>query len=343
MKTSDFDYELPAQLVAQAPLKERDASKMLVIDPLEHTIQHSSVRRLPDFLDPQDVLILNDTRVFPSRLRGERAPGKEAEILLLRQRDKDGSEWEALVRPGRSLRAGAVVQFPGSRLQAQIGGPASERSRLVRFLDDSPLDEIRRIGEMPTPPYIHERLREPDRYQTVYAHREGSAAAPTAGLHFTPGLLEAIRSKGVQIAFVTLHVGLDTFAPVRVEDPKEHPIHSESYELSETAARAVMEAKERRGRVVAVGTTCVRVLETCWTADGMRSGSGETSLLIVPGFQFKAVDALLTNFHLPKSSLLMLVSAFAGREFILDAYRQAIRHEYRFFSFGDCMLITRRA
>jgi S-adenosylmethionine:tRNA ribosyltransferase-isomerase len=342
MKTSDFDYELPERLIAQAPLEERDASRMLVVDPVERSLRHSIVRELPAFLDDGDLLVLNDTRVFPARLKGERSPGKAAEVLLLRHQDGEESEWEAMVRPARRLPPGSIVRFKESELKVEIGKAASGRSRWVRFLANDPMREIRRIGEMPTPPYIHQPLDDPDRYQTVYAQREGSAAAPTAGLHFTPALLDALRARGIGMTFVTLHVGLDTFAPVRVDDPKDHPIHTETFEISEESAALVMETRSRRKRVVAVGTTCVRVLETCWERDELRARAGQTNLLILPGHRFRAVDALLTNFHLPRSSLLMLVSAFAGREFILEAYKEAIKHDYRFFSFGDCMFITRQ-
>ncbi len=342
MRTVDFDYALPQHLIAQHPPPERDAARMLVLD-AGGAIIHAGVRELPRFLNPGDLLVLNDSRVLPARLRGRRAGGGEAEVLLLRPADERRHEWEGLVRPGRRLAAGAVVTFEGSPLTAAILEGKGEGVRRIR-LDGAadPLAEVRRIGEMPTPPYIRERLGEPERYQTVFARQEGSAAAPTAGLHFTPALLAAIRERGASIAFVTLHVGLDTFRPVRVLDPSRHPIHREAFALGAATANAVMEARRRRARVVAVGTTCVRVLETCADDGAVRPREGWTDLLILPGYRFRVVDGLLTNFHLPKSSLLMLVSAFSGRQRVLEAYAEAIRMGYRFYSFGDSMFIPAR-
>ncbi len=343
MKTSDFDYHLPEPLIAQHPPAERDAGRMLVVDPVADRLEHATVRELPRLLAPADLLVLNDSRVLPARLRGVRDGGGEAEVLLLRPA-QDGW-WEALVRPGRKLRPGSAVQVGGSALQVEIGGRAEDGIRLVRLYGvERPLDEVHRVGEMPTPPYIRERLTDADRYQTIYAREEGSAAAPTAGLHFTKRLLNAVRARGVAIEFVTLHVGLDTFRPVQEADPAEHHMHREAFALAPRVADAIQRTRERGGRVVAVGTTTARVLETCATdAGGVRAGQGWSDLFIRPGFGFRVVDALLTNFHLPQSTLLMLVSAFAGRERILQAYRDAIRHDYRFYSFGDCMLITSRA
>jgi S-adenosylmethionine:tRNA ribosyltransferase-isomerase len=349
VRTADFDYDLPERLIAQSPLAERDAARMLVLDPVHDRIQHALVRDLPRFLAPGDLLVLNDSRVIPARLRGRRqgpndmpgglADGGEAEVLLLRPQ---GPDWEALVRPGRRLRAGSRVTFRGSPLRVEILEALPGGTRRVRLLGSAqPMREVERIGEMPTPPYIRERLLEPGRYQTVYARRDGSAAAPTAGLHFTPSLLEAIEGVGVELAFVTLHIGLDTFQPIRVDDPARHRIHREAFSIGAKTVAAISAARRRGGRVVAVGTTTVRALETCG-ASGLRPGDGWTDLFIVPGFRFQVVDALLTNFHLPRSTLLMLVSAFAGRDRILDAYREAVRREYRFYSFGDCMLITAR-
>ena len=343
MKTSDFDYPLPESLIAQHPPAERDAARMLVLDPIADRLEHAMVRDLPRFLEPGDLLVLNDSRVLPARLRGVRAGGGEAEVLLLRPA-QDGW-WEALVRPGRKLKPGSAVQVRGSALQVEIGGANEDGTRLVRLYGvEGPLDEVHRVGEMPTPPYIRERLADADRYQTIYAREEGSAAAPTAGLHFTERLLDAVRARGVAIDFVTLHVGLDTFRPVQEANPAEHRMHREAFDLTPSVVEAVERTRERGGRVVAVGTTTVRVLETCATeAGGVRTGRGWSDLFIRPGFGFRVVDALLTNFHLPQSTLLMLVSSFAGRERVLQAYTEATRQGYRFYSFGDCMLITSRS
>ena len=313
---------------------------MLVLDPRTEAVTHAAVRDLPPYLDAGDVLVLNDSRVLPARLIGRRRDGGEAEVLLLRPVGGERDRWEALIRPARRLAAGSRVEFEGSALAVGVEERHGETAvvRLNGVAD--PLAEVRRIGQMPTPPYIKERLRDRDRYQTVYARVEGSAAAPTAGLHFTPDLLSAVRQRGVGLAFVTLHVGLDTFRPVRVEDPAQHRIHREWYRIDEASAAVISEARRRGKRVVAVGTTCVRVLESAATEGGVAAGEGWTGLFILPGYQFRVVDAMLTNFHLPKSTLLMLVSAFAGRDRVLAAYAQAIERRYRFYSFGDCMLIT---
>ena len=343
MRTSDFDYQLPAELIAQRPPERRDDARMLVLDPGREELVDASVRDLPAYLNPNDLLVMNNSRVLPARLVGRRAEGGEAEVLLLRPVDGSTDNWEALLRPARRLPPGTQVHIPESPLVISIERSGDEGGvvRLSGVAD--PLAEVRRIGRMPTPPYIKERLGDPERYQTVYASEVGSAAAPTAGLHFTPELLAALQTRGIRTAFVTLHVGLDTFRPVRVEDPAAHPIHREWYRIAGPTADAIAETRRRGGRVVAVGTTSVRVLETAADGDIVRPVEGWTSLLILPGHRFRVVDALLTNFHLPKSSLLMLVSAFAGRERVLRAYRQAIERRYRFFSFGDCMLITGRA
>jgi len=341
VRTADFDYELPAGLIAQRPPIERDAARMLVLDPGAATIEHALVLDLPHYLEAGDVLVLNDTRVLRARLLGRRRGGAPAEVLLLRP--LAGREWEALIRPARKLPAGAVVDFEGSPLRITVLG-GEEETRRVRLEGEAALDEVRRIGRMPTPPYIKEPLGDPERYQTVFGSREGSAAAPTAGLHFSPRLFSGLRDRGITIAFVTLHVGLDTFAPVREEEPSGHRIHREAFRLGQETAAAIASARETGRRVVAVGTTCVRVLESCARDDGFVSaGEGWTDLYVLPGFRFRVVDAMLTNFHLPRSTLLMLVSAFAGRECVLAAYREAIRLEYRFYSFGDCMLIAGRA
>ena len=342
MKTSDFEYELPPDRIAQEPLSERDAARMLALDPVSEELVHATVRDLPRFLDPGDLLVLNDSRVLPARLIGIRDDGGEAEVLLLRPVDGDVGRWEALTRPGRRLPAGAKVRFAGSSLA--VGIEEQRADSAVVSLAGAPdvMAEVRRIGRMPTPPYIKQRLADPERYQTVYAREEGSAAAPTAGLHFTPSLLETIRGRGVEVAFVTLHVGLDTFRPVRDDDPAHHPMHREWYRIDGTTAAALAAARARQGRVVAVGTTCVRVLESAARGGVVASGEAWTSLLILPGHRFQVVDAMLTNFHLPKSTLLMLVSAFAGKDRIMHAYREAIDRGYRFYSFGDCMFIAGR-
>ncbi|HVH66153.1 MAG TPA: tRNA preQ1(34) S-adenosylmethionine ribosyltransferase-isomerase QueA [Candidatus Acidoferrum sp.] len=342
MKTSDFDYDLPAELIAQHPPEARDAARMLVVDPVADSLEHAAVRELPRYLNPGDVVVLNDSRVLPARLLGRRSDGGEAEVLLLRPVDQESQHWEALVRPGRRLGPGSRITFADSRLAVTIHERRGDTAVAGLNGVEDPLAEVRRIGQMPTPPYIKERLADPDRYQTVFARVEGSAAAPTAGLHFTPALLSAVRARGVEIAFVTLHVGLDTFRPVRVDDPSKHAMHREWYSLDHETARMINETRTRGNRVVAVGTTCVRVLESAADGDGVRAGERWTDLMILPGYRFRVVDSLLTNFHLPKSTLLMLVSAFAGREAIRSAYREAIEHHYSFYSFGDCMLITAR-
>lgn len=342
MQTADFDYELPPDRIAQEPLPERDAARMLVLEPSSDRLIHATVHELPTFLNPGDLLVLNDSRVLPARLLGVREDGGEAEVLLLRPVDQQNDRWEALTRPSRRLPAGARVRFAGSLLTAEVEQQAAD-SAVVRLRDAlDVMAEVRRIGQMPTPPYIKQRLADPERYQTVYSRAEGSAAAPTAGLHFTPSLLEAIRARGVPLAFVTLHVGLDTFRPVRDSDPSRHPMHREWYRIDEATAAAVAATRERKGRVVAVGTTCVRVLESAARDTVVAPGEAWTSLLILPGHRFRVVDAMLTNFHLPKSTLLMLVSAFAGKERILRAYQEAIQQRYRFYSFGDCMFISGR-
>ena len=338
MRTDDFDYQLPPELIAQHPPAERDAARMLVFDPSSGLVDRN-VRDLPEYLEAGDVLVLNDSRVLPARLIGRRRDGGEAEVLLLRPLPEGHSRWEALIRPARRLETGSRVTFENSALAVAIEARDGETAtvRLEGVADA--LSEVRRIGEMPTPPYIKERLGDRERYQTVYARAEGSAAAPTAGLHFTPELLAAVRDRGVRVAFVTLHVGLDTFRPVRVEDPAEHRIHREWYRIDEGTVDAINETRRQGRRVVAVGTTSVRVLESAATEGGMAAGEGWTGLFILPGYRFRVVDAMLTNFHLPRSTLLMLVSAFAGRDRVLAAYAVAIERRYRFYSFGDCMLI----
>ena len=340
MKTSDFYYDLPQRLIAQTPAQPRDAARMMVIHRLSGRREDKIFRELPDFLRPGDVMVINQTKVIPARLLGEKEDTHvPVEILLLKRRNQD--EWETLVRPGRRLKKGALVSFGEGLLRAEIGDTTDAGGRIVRFLYNGVFEELLdRLGEMPLPPYIHEKLADPSQYQTVYAKQEGSAAAPTAGLHFTPEVLSRVREKGVEIVPVLLHVGLGTFRPVKVEDVSQHVMHSEYYEVSPEAAEKINAARAAGGRVICIGTTSVRTLETVADDDGIvHPGMGNTSIFITPGVKLKATDVLLTNFHLPESTLLMLISALMGREQALDAYREAVEKEYRFFSFGDCMLI----
>jgi len=339
MKTSDFLYDLPEALIAQTPAEPRDHSRLMVVGRTGGSAAHRHFYDLPDCLRPGDVLVVNDTRVMPARLIGERAGGGACEVLLLRQLSP--VSWETLVRPGKKLKPGAVVSFGGGRLTATIEAPTDAGGRVVRFdvkggALEAALDEL---GEMPLPPYIHEKLADRERYQTVYARETGSAAAPTAGLHFTPDLLEKIRAMGVEIVPVLLHVGLGTFRPVKAEDLSEHRMHSEFYRVSPEAAEAVNRARAEGRRVIAVGTTSVRTLESAAAEGHLAPGSGWTDIFITPGYRFQMVDALITNFHLPGSTLIMLVSALMGRERTLAAYEEAVREGYRFFSFGDAMFI----
>ena len=340
MKTSDFYYDLPQRLIAQTPAQPRDAARMMVIHRLLGRREDKIFRELPDFLRPGDVMVINQTKVIPARLLGEKEDTHvPVEILLLKRRNQD--EWETLVRPGRRLKKGALVSFGEGLLRAEIGDTTDAGGRIVRFLYNGVFEELLdRLGEMPLPPYIHEKLADPSQYQTVYAKQEGSAAAPTAGLHFTPEVLSRVREKGVEIVPVLLHVGLGTFRPVKVEDVSQHVMHSEYYEVTPEAAEKINAARAAGGRVVCIGTTSVRTLETVADDNGIvHPGMGNTSIFITPGVKLKATDVLLTNFHLPESTLLMLISALMGREQALDAYREAVEKEYRFFSFGDCMLI----
>ena len=339
MKTSDFVYDLPEELIAQTPIEPRDHSRLMVVNRRTGEIQHRIFYSVIDDMDPGDVLVINETRVIPARLIGERAGGGVTELLLLKQLGP--KRWETLARPGRRLKPGAVVSFGEGRLKAVIVSETDAGGRVVDFECDGPFEAaLDELGEMPLPPYIHEKLQDRERYQTVYAVRDGSAAAPTAGLHFTPELLERIRQKGVQIVPVLLHVGLGTFRPVKAEDIEDHVMHSEYYELSAQAADQINAAHAQGHRVIAVGTTSVRTLESCADAPGhVTAGSGWTSIFIKPGYTYKAVDGLITNFHLPGSTLIMLVSAFMGREQTLKAYETAVKERYRFFSFGDAMFI----
>jgi len=340
MKTSDFDYHLPESSIAQTPAEPRDSSRLLVLHRDGGNLEHKTFRDVKDYLKTGDLLVVNQTRVIPARIFAKKETGGKVEFLLLRRRDK--LTWEALVG-GKGLRVGASVQIEDGP-QAEIVKILNGSERLIKFSD--PIEPFfPKIGNVPLPPYIHEKLSDPERYQTVYSKELGSAAAPTAGLHFTPRLLEVIKANGVKIAYVTLHVGLDTFAPVNEDDPEEHQIHSEWCELSQETADLINTTKQSGGRVIAVGTTSVRTLESATQplkADSQQliaAFTGPTSLYILPGYQFKVVDAMITNFHLPKSTLLMLISAFAGREKILQTYETAIKAGYRFYSFGDAMLI----
>lgn len=365
MNISEFDYELPPELIAQEPLAERDRSRMLVVNRGEGSWQDRSFTDIPDFLRAGDVVVINNTRVFPARLLGHRVhaeaieqqAGAAVETFLLTPLgpvssfERDGHawqavEWEVLARPGRALRVGASIEYAGGRLRGQVLEILEEGRRRIRFEAMGNFDQVvDEIGQTPLPPYIKReasetnRLVEP-RYQTVYASRRGAVAAPTAGLHFTPTILDRLREMGVQIVEITHHVGYATFQPVRVEEVEEHRIEAESYEISEEAAQRINEARRQGHRIVAIGTTSVRALESAADEDGtIRAERSQTELYIFPGFRFRAIDALLTNFHLPKSSLLMLVSAFGGRELVLGAYRHAVDRHYRFYSYGDCMLL----
>ena len=343
MKTSDFDYSLPQELIAQTPADPRDSARMMVIDRNTGAREDHIFREFPDFLRRGDALVINQTRVIPARLLGvKEETGVPCEVLLLRRTSRD--TWETLVRPGRRLKKGARVIFGGGKLTCVIGETTPAGGREVTFSCDGLFENVlEELGEMPLPPYIHEKLRDPEMYQTVYARQEGSAAAPTAGLHFTPEVLQRIRDKGADIVPVLLHVGLGTFRPVKEEEAEDHVMHEEYYEVTEDAARRINAARERGGRIVCAGTTTVRTLESAVGEDGkVRPGSGMTDIFIMPWYAFRACDALMTNFHLPQSTLLMLVSALMGRERTLECYREAVEKKYRFFSFGDCMFITDR-
>ncbi len=337
MLVKDFDYCLPEGHIAQTPLARRDHSRLLVLDKECGEMQHRHFYDIPDYLDENDLLVFNDSRVIPARLMGRRASGGVVEVFLLHRSAKD--EWEVLVRPGKKARLGSVVEF-GEGLSCEFIAHTDFGGRIARFSYDGLFeDKLRILGEVPLPPYIHETLSDPERYQTVYSREEGSAAAPTAGLHFTNELLEKIKKRGIKSAFVTLHVGLGTFRPVSVENIKDHLMHGEYYSVPEETAQLINSTRARGGRVVAVGTTPVRVLESVARDGKMFFQSGKTAVFIYPGYKFQLVDALITNFHLPQSTLLMLVSALAGRELILSAYETAVRENYRFFSFGDAMFI----
>ncbi len=340
MDVAEFDYDLPKELIAQDPLQDRSSSRLLILDKETGAIRHGVFTDILDELRPEDCLVINNTRVIPARLLGEReGTGGAVEVLLLRR--ESGDIWETLVKPGRKARPGQRISFGGGILTGEVIDIVDEGNRRIRFTYDGIFEEILdRLGEMPLPPYITHRLTDAARYNTVYARFDGSAAAPTAGLHFTKELLQKIRERGTSVAEVTLHVGLGTFRPVKADKVEEHHMHSEHYEVSPAVADVINTARSRGGRVIAVGTTSCRTLETVTDEDGtVRPGSGETSIFIYPGYHFKAVDALITNFHLPKSTLMMLVSALAGRDNIMKAYGEAVKKRYRFFSFGDAMFI----
>ena len=341
MLLSEFDYDLPEELIAQTPIEPRNASRLMVLDPQEETIEHAHFYDLKKFLVPGDTLIFNDTRVMPARLIGHRElTGGKVEVFLLRR--IDGDTWETLVKPGKKAQIGNVICF-SEELSCEIVEHTDFGGRIVKFRYEGIFEEILdRLGETPLPPYIHEKLADKERYQTVYSKEEGSAAAPTAGLHFTKEQMQELKEMGVHLGFVTLHVGLGTFRPVNVDKIEEHVMHKEYYCISDETAELINATKAAGHRVIAVGTTSIRTLESAATAKGEIAGkSGWTEIFIYPGYEFKIVDAIITNFHLPKSTLIMLISAFAGREFVLKAYRCAVKEKYRFFSFGDAMLLLR--
>lgn len=340
MKTSDFYYDLPEELIAQDPLLDRSSSRLMVLDRATGQVSHHIFKEIIDYLNPGDCLVINNTKVIPARLYGVKEDtGAHIELLLLKR--QSGDVWETLVKPGKKARPGTRIVFGDGRLKAEVIDVVEEGNRLVHFEYDGIFEEVLdALGEMPLPPYITHKLEDKNRYQTVYAKYEGSAAAPTAGLHFTKELLKDIAAKGVKIANVTLHVGLGTFRPVKVDDVANHHMHSEFYMIDKEAAEIINETKKNGGRVISVGTTSTRTLESVADAQGfVREASGWTQIFIYPGYQFKAIDCLITNFHLPESTLIMLVSALAGREHVLAAYEEAVKERYRFFSFGDAMLI----
>lgn len=340
MNVSDFDYELPEELIAQDPIEDRSSSRLLMLDKKTGAIEHHIFRDIIDALNPGDCLVINNTRVIPARLLGVKEDtGAAIEVLLLKRRDND--IWETLVKPGKKMKLGAVVSFGDGILKGTVVDVVEEGNRLIQFSYEGIFEEILdQLGQMPLPPYITHRLEDKSRYQTVYAKYDGSAAAPTAGLHFTKELLAAIREKGINIAEVTLHVGLGTFRPVKADVVEEHHMHSEYYSVNPETADLINTTRKNGGRIIAVGTTSCRTLESASTPDGvLHAGDGWTEIFIYPGYQFHVVDALITNFHLPKSTLMMLVSALAGRDHIMNAYAEAVKDRYRFFSFGDAMFI----
>ena len=340
MKTSDFDFELPESLIAQTPLEKRDSSRLLVLDKKTGEINHRCFTDIIDYLNNGDVLVLNDTKVMPARLYGVKED-TNAVIEILMLKDIGDNKWECLTKPAKRIKVGTIVSFGNGMLKAECLEIKDEGIRVFKLIYNGILYEILdQLGEMPLPPYIHEKLQDKDRYQTVYAKNIGSAAAPTAGLHFTEDLLQKIKNKGIEIVYVTLHVGLGTFRPVNVDDVNNHKMHSEFYSMNEETADILNKAKKNKQRIISVGTTSTRTLETIINLYGeFQECSGWTDIFIYPGYEFKAINALITNFHLPKSTLVMLVSALAGKENILNAYNEAINEKYRFFSFGDSMFI----
>lgn len=340
MKVEDFNYDLPEELIAQTPLKQRDLSRLLVLDKETGDVKHQNFYNIIDYLEEGDTLVLNDTKVLPARLIGEKEDTKAViEVLLLKNIEND--EWDCLSKPARRIKVGTVVSFGNGKLKAVCTAEKDEGMRTFKFIYQGILLEIlEELGTMPLPPYIHEKLEDQSRYQTIYAKEIGSAAAPTAGLHFTEELLQEIKDRGINIAYVTLHVGIGTFRPVKVETIEEHEMHSEYYHMTDEVAKLLTKTKKENHRIIAVGTTSTRTLETIMTKYGkFQECSGWTNIFIYPGYKFKAIDCLITNFHLPKSTLVMLVSALAGKENILNAYKQAVEEKYRFFSFGDAMFI----
>lgn len=339
MQVSEFNYNLPEELIAQTPLKKRDTSRLMVLDRSENTIEHKLFKDIIEYLKPGDVLVRNNTKVIPARIYGKKDTGANVEFLLLNR--IDGDIWESIVRPGNKLHIGTKVIFGNGLLEAEVLDVMPGGTRKVKFSYQGIFNEILdEIGLMPLPPYIHEELKEKERYQTVYAKYEGSAAAPTAGLHFTEELLEEVAKKGIEIANVTLHVGIGTFRPVKVEKIEEHDMHSEHYYIKEEDAEKINKAKKEGRRVIAIGTTSCRVLESISDESGfVKEQEGDTKIFIYPGYKFKCIDGLITNFHLPESTLIMLVSAFAERDYIMRAYEEAVKNKYRFFSFGDAMFI----
>lgn len=340
MKLEEFDYYLPEELIAQVPISKRDESRLMVLDRENKTIEHKAFKDIIDYLKPGDCLVRNNTKVIPARLYGKKDTGANVEFLLLNRIEED--IWESIVRPGNKLKPGTNVIFGDGILKATVLDIMDGGTRKVKFEYEGIFNEILdKIGLMPLPPYIHETLKEKNRYQTVYAKYNGSAAAPTAGLHFTPELLQKIEEKGIKIANVTLHVGIGTFRPVKEENIEDHEMHTEHFYIKQEDADKINETKKNGGRIIAVGTTSCRVLETIASAETgfVEPTEGDTGIYIYPGYKFKCIDGLITNFHLPKSTLLMLVSALAGREFVLDAYKKAVEEKYRFFSFGDAMFI----
>ena len=339
MKVAEFNYELPEELIAQTPIEKRDESRLMILDRSKKTIEHKTFKNIIDYLEPGDCLVRNNTKVIPARIYGKKETGAKVEFLLLK--NIEGDIWETIVRPGNKLHIGTKVIFGDGLLTAEILEIMPGGTRKVKFTYQGIFNEILdKIGLMPLPPYIHKELKEKDRYQTVYAKYNGSAAAPTAGLHFTPELLKKIEEKGVKIANVTLHVGIGTFRPVKEENVENHKMHTEHFYIKQEDVEKINETKKQGKRVIAVGTTSCRVLETIAKEDGtVEETEGDTKIFIYPGYQFKCLDGLITNFHLPQSTLLMLVSALAGKDYIMKAYNEAVKEKYRFFSFGDAMFI----